>query len=246
MVWGLGLRSRLLAAAGVAVIMGAYSDAPAKAADLGGDCCSDLEERVAEFEATRARKGNKKVSGTLYGQVNKSVLWWDDGAEKNTYVVDNNYESSRFGFKGSAKIGGDWSAGYRMEIETITAQSNLVNQFNPGDDPSFGPLNVRHSYMYLDNKKWGQVRWGLTATPIYITKDTNVTELEDTMHSDNRMNQAFFLRPKGSNTEAGLSNLRWSDISRCYDSSNAFVCSTRKNGVAYWSPEWYGFTASWG
>jgi len=202
MVWGLGLRSRLLAAAGVAVIMGAYSDAPAKAADLGGDCCSDLEERVAEFEATRARKGNKKVSVTLYGQVNKSVLWWDDGAEKNTYVVDNNYESSRFGFKGSAKIGGDWSAGYRMEIETITAQSNLVNQFNPGDDPSFGPLNVRHSYMYLDNKKWGQVRWGLTATPIYITKDTNVTELEDTMHSDNRMNQAFFLRPKGSNTEA--------------------------------------------
>jgi len=177
MVWGLGLRSRLLAAAGVAVIMGAYSDAPAKAADLGGD----------------------------------------------------------------------WSVGYRMKIETITAQSNLVNQFNPGDDPSFGLLNVRHSYMYLDNKRWGQVRWGLTATPIYnITKDTNVTELEDTMHSDNRMNQAFFLRPKGSNTEAGLSNLRWSDISRCYDSSNAFVCSTRKNGVAYWSPEWYGFTASWG
>ena len=141
-------------------------------------CCSDLEERVAELEATTVRKGNKKVSVTLYGQVNKAVLWWDDGAEKNTYVVDNNYESSRFGFKGSAKIGGDWSAGYRMEIETITAQSNLVNQFNPGDDPSFGLLNVRHSYMYLDNKKWGRVRWGLTATPIYnITKDTNVTEL---------------------------------------------------------------------
>jgi Gram-negative porin len=140
--------------------------------------CSDLEARVAELEATTVRKGNKKVSVTLYGQVNKAVLWWDDDAEKNTYVVDNNYESSRFGFKGSAKIGGDWSAGYRMEIETITAQSNLVNQFNPGDDPSFGLLNVRHSYMYLDNKKWGQVRWGLTATPIYnITKDTNVTEL---------------------------------------------------------------------
>ena len=89
------------------------------------------KERVAELEATTVPKGNKKVSVTLYGQVNKAVLWWDDGAEKNTYVVDNNYESSRFGFKGSAKIGGDWSAGYRMEIETITAQSNLVNQFNP-------------------------------------------------------------------------------------------------------------------
>jgi len=34
---------------------------------------------------------------------------------------------------------------------------------------------------------------GLTAMPIYnITKDTNVTELEDTMHSDNWMMRASF------------------------------------------------------
>jgi hypothetical protein len=58
--------------------MGAYPHAPAKAADLGGDCCSDLENRVAELEATTVRKGNKKVSVTIYGQVNKAVLWWDD------------------------------------------------------------------------------------------------------------------------------------------------------------------------
>jgi predicted porin len=226
---------------------GVFATKPALAADLGGDCCADLEERVAELEATTVRKGNKKVSVQLYGQTNKAVLFWDDGAEKNTYVVDNNYESSRFGVKGNAKITGDWSAGYRLEIESTTAASNNVNQYNPGDDPGFGGLNVRHSYMYVNNKKMGEVRWGLTATPIYnITKDTNVTELEDTMHSDNRMNQSFFLRPQGFNTEADLSNLRWSDISRCYDSSNDFVCSTRKNGVAYWSPKWEGFSASWG
>jgi hypothetical protein len=57
MNWGLG--SRLLIAAGVTLIAGAYAHAPAKAADLGGDCCSDLEERVAELEATTVRKGNK-------------------------------------------------------------------------------------------------------------------------------------------------------------------------------------------
>src|SRR6185437_11283015 len=193
-------------------------------------CCAALEERVAELEATTVRKGNKKVSVTLYGKVNKAVLFWDDGAEKNIYAVDNNYESSRFGLKGSVKIKGDWSAGYRIEAENLSASSNAVNQLDDDDGTRSGGvlgnesrlLLLRHSYMYLDNKKIGQLRWGLTPTPIYnITKDTNVTELEDTMHSDNRMNQAFFLRPKGSNTEAGLSNLRWSDISRCYDSSNA-------------------------
>lgn len=244
MVWGLGLRSRLLVAAGVTLFVGAYPHAPAKAADLGGDCCSDLEERIAELEATTVRKGNKKVSVTLYGKLNKAVVFWDDGAEKNTYVVDNNYKSSRFGLKGSAKIGGKWSAGYRLEAENLSGSSNLVNQLDDDDGTRSGGvlgnksrlLLLRHSYAYIDNKDWGQVRMGLTPTPIYnITKDTNVTEIEDTMHSDNRMNQGFFLRPKGANTEAGLSRLKWQDISRCYGSSNAFVCSTRRNGVAYWS-----------
>jgi predicted porin len=225
------------------------AQAPVKAADLGGDCCSDLEERVAELEATTVRKGNKKVSVTLYGQINRAVLFWDDHVESNTYAVDNNYESSRFGLKGSAKIAGDWSAGYRLEVEPTEANSARLNQFNDNNQmDAQGALNVRHSFIYLNNKKWGEVRLGLTATPIYnITKDTNVTELEDTMHSDNRMNQSFFLRAKNSPHNAeGLSTIRWSDISRCFESANAFVCSTRKNGVAYWSPKWEGFTASAG
>ena len=39
----------------------------ASAADLGGNCCADLEERIAELEATTARKGNRKVSLTITG-----------------------------------------------------------------------------------------------------------------------------------------------------------------------------------
>jgi hypothetical protein len=105
--------------------MGSFAHEPVKASDLGGDCCADLEERVAELEAPTARKGNKKVPVTVYGQINKAVLFWDDGHEKNTYVIDNNYESSRFGFKGTAKTGyGDWVAGYRLEIEPTEAASN--------------------------------------------------------------------------------------------------------------------------
>lgn len=46
----------------------------ANAADLGGDCCADLEERVATLEATTARKGNRKVSLTISGWVNHSMM----------------------------------------------------------------------------------------------------------------------------------------------------------------------------
>jgi hypothetical protein len=67
----------VLAAVGLFV---AGSAAPATAADLGGDCCADLEERVAELEATAARKGNRRVSLTISGQVSTAVMAWDAGA----------------------------------------------------------------------------------------------------------------------------------------------------------------------
>ena len=69
-------RLALLAAFGLAA-----GFTPAAAADLGGDCCADLEERVAELEATTARKGNRKVSLTVSGWVNEQVMWWDDSTE---------------------------------------------------------------------------------------------------------------------------------------------------------------------
>ena len=67
----------LFAAAGLFV--GGVAMPSAKAADLGGDCCADLEERVAELEATTARKGNRRVSLTISGQVSTAVMAWDDG-----------------------------------------------------------------------------------------------------------------------------------------------------------------------
>jgi predicted porin len=241
------------------VCMGAtvFSAKPAKAADLGGDCCADLEERVAELEATTVRKGNKKVTVQIYGKLNRAVEFWDDGAEKNTYVVNNSMESTRTGIKGNAKIAGDWSAGYRIEWEYTEALSQLLNQFNDNNfNDSRGALNTRWSQMYLANKTYGTLNWGLTATPKYdITKwglETISTEsgegggLSDTLVSDFRMNDSFRLRPTGFNNAEGLSSLRWSDISRCYSAGDQFNCSTRRNGVSYVTPEWAGFTGSWG
>ncbi len=48
---------------------------PASAADLGGNCCADLEERIAELEATTARKGNRKVELFVEGQIDTAVTY---------------------------------------------------------------------------------------------------------------------------------------------------------------------------
>ena len=93
---GLKVTVSLMAIAALSCVVGAtvFVAKPAKAADLGGDCCADLEERVAELEATTARKGNKKVSVQIYGKVNYATMWWDDGGEQNVYTV-NNYNRVR-------------------------------------------------------------------------------------------------------------------------------------------------------
>lgn len=128
----------------------------ALAADLGGDCCADLEERVAELEATTARKGNRKVSLEVYGQVNTALMFWDNGKERNTYVVDNDVSSTRFGFKGKAKIDGDWGAGFRLEIETQSADSNVVDENN--DDAQ--TIGLRVAEWFIESKRYGKVTVG--------------------------------------------------------------------------------------
>ena len=242
-----------LAVAVGAVMAGAFVGTPALADDLGGDCCADLEERVAELEATTVRKGNKKISVKVYGRLNRAVNFWDDGVEKNVYVVNNSYSSSRFGIEGKGKIGGDWSAGYRFEIESSGALSKELDQID--DDHDLQGILVRRSAMFIGNKKYGDIWMGLWSTAKDdITKDNIVIKgLDQTMHQDFYMNWDMFLRPKGFDTELGpgaavpgATPIRYRDIARCYSSSSStFDCSTRRNLVRYDTPDWNGFVASW-
>ena len=89
----LSLHQRALFAAAATALLGSFAPATAEAADLGGDCCADLEERVAELEATTVRKGNKKVKVELYGRMNRVINFWNDGAESNVYSLNNSYNT---------------------------------------------------------------------------------------------------------------------------------------------------------
>jgi predicted porin len=154
---------------------------------------------------------------------------------------------SRFGVKGAAKIGGVWSSGYRIEIEDSDALSKDLNQIN--DDGQRRALKVRHSFLFLNSEKLGELRMGLTWSPKDdITKDTHVLgEIVDTVHSDFYPNRNMFLRPKGFNTESGLSSLTYGSINGCYSSSSAlFDCSTRRNMVVYVSPTFAGLWMNFG
>lgn len=163
--------SRIAIAAALGLTLGGFAmkATPAKAADLGGDCCADLEERVAELEATTVRKGNKKVSVTLSGWVVKSMNFWDDGKTNGFAVGDKDYDlASRFAITGSATIAPGWSGGFNV---TVTAPGSTFGIFsNQGDEyasangifygSSFGSINTLYSYIYIKSDNLGTLNWG--------------------------------------------------------------------------------------
>src|SRR6266436_7678392 len=107
--------SRFAVAAALGLFVGISSS---QAADLGGNCCADLEERIAELEATTARKGNRKMSLTITGQVHRTVIWYDDGKASTTYYgLDSTNSSSRFTFNGNARVTPKVTMGFEIMIE---------------------------------------------------------------------------------------------------------------------------------
>jgi len=145
----------LWAALGVALFAsGAF------AADLGGTCCSDLESRVAELEATVARKGNTKVTLEVTGQVSKSILWVDG---QDAIIGDNAMSPSRFAFTGRARAMDGLIVGYTMEVGV--------------DDD----LYIRHSFAFIEGK-FGKVSIGQTsqATDAITDLDTSNSTIAST------------------------------------------------------------------
>jgi len=159
----IGGRFKLTSVASIAaagLFMGGVS---AQAADLGGNCCADLEERVAELEATTARKGNRKVSLEVSGHVNEAVLYWDDGVDEDVYQLTNVQSRTRFRFKGNAKINADWSAGFLIEIG-MTRPGSSLNYDRDGDDTTLADgLDVRHQALYVKSNSLGTVWLGHTS-----------------------------------------------------------------------------------
>ena len=153
--------SRFAVAAAAGLFLGGIAVSPAQAADLGGDCCADLEERVAELEATTVRKGNRRVSVTLSGQVNRMLLFWDDGDESNVYEVDNSNSSSRINLTGSATIRPGWTAGFRFIYELDGTDSGAVTQLDD-DGGTNGDQNVeiREANWWIRSDQLGEIKVG--------------------------------------------------------------------------------------
>ena len=178
MIGGLLKSTSLLALVASASLSVMGSSAQAADLGLGGNCCADLEERIAELEATTARKGNRKVSLTVSGLVNEGLLFWDDGVEKNAYVVTNDQVRTRFRFLGSAKIDTNWSAGYLLEIGVDANRTNNVDQNNAVNKTTAKTVDLRHSAWWLEGKGVGKLWIGQTSSATDSITEINLANMQ--------------------------------------------------------------------
>jgi hypothetical protein len=227
---------------------------PALAADLSGDCCADLEERIAELEATTARKGNRKVKLMISGYVAQEITWWDDGGESNVYLHGlGPTQATHIKFNGEAQIAPGFTAGYMMRIQNLEDNPfgrNGADAMDQNHDNFSQGLNLQMAYWYLQSKALGTVNVGKlapAAKSAAMFTDKSGTQIIDNYTFLDGFPQ-FIIRSAGDLVPAGLT---WGQLAYCY-SQNAPLggdCDGLvMNAVRYDTPVFAGFSASasWG
>lgn len=205
----------------------------ANAADFGGDCCADLEERIAELEATTVRKGNRKVSLTVTGHIHQAILFWDDGEESNAYVVDNQNDQSFFAFAGDARINSDWSAGFNIVVRLQDALSGEVSADD--DDTDLDPFILREANWFIESKTYGRVTTGFAPRVSDTAPERDLSGTNLAAYSGVQdIGGGFALRRSGDGTALGVS----------FGDLISHLNGDTGNIVRYDTPEFGGFVLS--
>lgn len=224
------------------------SPGAAFAADLGGNCCADLEERIAELEATTARKGNRVVSLQITGSVNQALVAWDDGVDSDAYIVTNTGYQSRVSFIGTGRINADVTAGYVLTLGIWGSPSMTVDQVND-ESVSSSPLAqpdsviIRESKGYIESARFGRVTLGQQSV---ASDDITAINVARSVYVDSSAHQVFVggyqLRDGDTLTGLRFLNLMGSD------GTNPPGDGQRYDAIRYDSPSVAGFkvSASWG
>ncbi|MFZ1106616.1 MAG: hypothetical protein WAN86_27765 [Hyphomicrobiaceae bacterium] len=252
----------LACAVAVTAVSAALQSAWADGVVAGASCCADLEERIAELEATTVRKGNRRVSLALSGWVARSVLYWNDGDRDDLYSVDNGLSSSRFRLSGSAKFHSVYTAGFMFELDMrIGARSNQVTQI---DDDGFSGaggilggaalgdgiggagdsvLGIRQANWWLEHAHLGRLTVGRMTTPTHGISTIDLSNAGVVITSDPGQYQGAFLMRNGLGSLGSSWSLQCGGPAGAGPySSDCFEHSTsRRDAVRYDTPEIWGF-----
>ncbi|MBU0679966.1 MAG: porin [Proteobacteria bacterium] len=222
-----------------AIIVGVLMASQVQAADQSVEARIEAIEK--KLEGTNGgnfiKAGKDKIDVTLYGQVNKAVMFATDGENDDVLFVDNDASSTRIGIKAKSKSMGDLSAGAQFEAEFQGNDSNKVTMAAPTYSASFAKRQMK---VYVDHKKVGKltVGHGSTATDGIAELDLSGTDLSGSSHI--KISGESFLFWDNTNTAGdpgAYSSVKVGNVFNHLDGG-------RKDMVRYDSPELVGLTLS--
>jgi predicted porin len=110
---------------------------------------------AASAAAAQAQSQGFEVK--LSGQVNRGVMFVDDGEQSKAFHVDNDNSSSRLRLAGDGAVMPGLKAGFLFEVEYQSSPSNLVT-FADRDGPS-PTLDERYIDLFFDGR-YGKLSFG--------------------------------------------------------------------------------------
>ncbi|HEU0259954.1 MAG TPA: porin [Burkholderiales bacterium] len=106
------------------------------------------------------------MSVQLYGQVSRALMYADDGTQKKWFHVDNEASGTRLGATGTGTVMPGLRAGFRIEFDFQSNESQRVNfgptspiSNFPAHDEDVGGFAERHADAWIEGA-WGRLNIG--------------------------------------------------------------------------------------
>lgn len=111
--------------------------------------------------------GRDKVNLKIYGQVNRAVMWGDDGGNDRIMSVDNGVSTTRFGFIATAPVTADLTFGAQIETEigsnrsdNVSVSSNTFTSTTLDNGQGQTTFTERLMEVSIDHKRFGKITLG--------------------------------------------------------------------------------------
>ncbi len=178
------------------------------------------------------QSGGTGIELKLSGQVNRGVLFLDDGDKTETFFVDNDNSSTRFRFTGSGALTDDVRVGMDVELE---AESNSTADINQNNKTVFN-FRERQLRFWIDSKTLGRLTVGQGSMASDGTSEVDLSGTTVVAYSGIAdLAGGFFFFDQTANALTG---------NRVGNRFNQFDGLSRQDNVRYDSPRFAGFTVS--
>lgn len=172
---------------------------------------------------------------TLKGQVNRAVMYADDGVDSDTFFVDNDNSSTRIIIDAKHPLNADVTVGAQFEVEQQSKASNEVSIVpDAGYTPDDNAFKERKLELYFASKTLGTLWLGQGDTASNGTSEVDLSGTTVASYSD-------------TGGTGGSLHFRLADgtkLGRVYNFTSNYDGLSRQDRIRYDTPRLAGFMLS--